>query len=262
MSYFKLVINNKYTYDGQLDFGFNKSQIDAAVLKVPNAKLVDPLLPLSLGNSDLLIPGMEVKVIGNPLTAILSNSVSIGYVSKTNVNFLGNELSSPCFSVSAVVNHGNSGGPVLNYANQVVGILTYGIIEDDQKRTVHDVSGALNLNFVLNAVNKYVKSRSVSLPYFGLTIKSVAQIDYKTWQRLALPNDVTGVYVYNDSKNQISTFNGKVITKINQTAINSTNEFYYCIQHLANINIKVTYLSENKEKTTNIVLPLVSLSTI
>jgi serine protease Do len=90
--------------------------IDVALLRIPGAQ---DLPEAPLGNSDDLRVGEWVCAIGNPLGYV--HSVTVGVVS-----FVGRKL----FDVSlddyiqtdAAINFGNSGGPLINSAGEVIGI--------------------------------------------------------------------------------------------------------------------------------------------
>ena len=93
---------------------------DLAVLKV-NAP-VSELFPLSLGDSTKLVVGDPVVAIGSPFG--LEGTVTSGIVSA-----LHREMTSPnqfaidnSIQTDAAINHGNSGGPLLNSQGKVVGI--------------------------------------------------------------------------------------------------------------------------------------------
>jgi serine protease Do len=90
--------------------------IDVALLKVP----ADGRLPeAALGNSDRLRVGEWVCAIGNPLGYV--HSVTVGVVS-----FIGRKLFDKSLDdyiqTDAAINFGNSGGPLINSAGEVVGI--------------------------------------------------------------------------------------------------------------------------------------------
>src|SRR6185503_9942648 len=90
--------------------------IDVALLKVP----ADGRLPeAALGNSDTLRVGEWVCAIGNPLGYV--HSVTVGVVS-----FIGRKLFDKSLAdyiqTDAAINFGNSGGPLINSAGEVVGI--------------------------------------------------------------------------------------------------------------------------------------------
>ena len=93
---------------------------DLAVVRVnaPAAKLV----PLQLGDSDAAQLGDPVIAIGNPFG--LDGTVTSGIVSQLN-----REITSPnqtpiegAIQTDAAINHGNSGGPLLNLDGRVIGV--------------------------------------------------------------------------------------------------------------------------------------------
>jgi putative serine protease PepD len=93
---------------------------DLAVLKVDAP--VSELFPLSLGNSSALVVGDPVVAIGSPFG--LEGTVTSGIVSA-----LHREMTSPdqfaiddSIQTDAAINHGNSGGPLLNAQGKVVGV--------------------------------------------------------------------------------------------------------------------------------------------
>jgi len=93
---------------------------DLAVLKV-NAP-VSEVFPLSLGDSSKLAVGDSVVAIGSPFG--LEGTVTSGIVSA-----LHREMTSPnhfaidnSIQTDAAINHGNSGGPLLNSQGKVVGV--------------------------------------------------------------------------------------------------------------------------------------------
>jgi S1-C subfamily serine protease len=96
---------------------------DIAVLKVDASARA--LRPLRLGDSDALEVGDEVVAIGNPLG--FERTMTAGIVSA-----LGRVIESPqapfdideVIQTDAPINSGNSGGPLLNAAGEVVGVNT------------------------------------------------------------------------------------------------------------------------------------------
>jgi serine protease Do len=90
--------------------------IDVAVLKVDVGR---PLPKLEWGDSDALQVGDAVATIGNGLG--LGNSVSAGIVSGLNRNF-GDSPFDSYIQTDATINHGNSGGPLIDRNGKVVGV--------------------------------------------------------------------------------------------------------------------------------------------
>jgi S1-C subfamily serine protease len=111
---------NGATYEAQV-VG-NDPSTDIAVIEVgaPSSLLV----PLVFGDSDRLLIGDGVIAIGSPFG--LEGTVTSGIVSA-----LHRQMSSPnnyaiddSIQTDAAINHGNSGGPLLNAQGQVIGVNT------------------------------------------------------------------------------------------------------------------------------------------
>jgi serine protease Do len=89
---------------------------DLAVLKIEAGH---PLPSLTWGDSDTLQVGDPVLTLGNGLG--LGTSVSAGIVSGLNRNFSDSPFDS-YIQTDAVINHGNSGGPLIDHDGKVVGV--------------------------------------------------------------------------------------------------------------------------------------------
>jgi S1-C subfamily serine protease len=95
---------------------------DLAVLKPLN--IPDDLQPATLGSSQNLSPGDDVVAVGFPFG--LGASVSAGVISGLNRTFKpaeGPPLTG-LIQFDAAANPGNSGGPLVNMAGEVLGIVT------------------------------------------------------------------------------------------------------------------------------------------
>jgi S1-C subfamily serine protease len=95
---------------------------DIAVLRA--AEPPAQLYPAVLGNPNAVRIGDEAYVVGNPLG--LYGSMSAGVISGLNRSFQPAESEQPIeglIQIDAAVNPGNSGGPLLNRAGQVIGIV-------------------------------------------------------------------------------------------------------------------------------------------
>lgn len=108
---------------------------DIAFLKIPN---VNNLKPLEMGDSKTVRTGQSVIAIGNALGQY-QNTVTTGIISGlgrpvvavSDSNSTKGENLSDLLQTDAAINHGNSGGPLLNVKGQVIGINT-AIAEDAQ----------------------------------------------------------------------------------------------------------------------------------
>ncbi|MEV0155256.1 trypsin-like peptidase domain-containing protein [Micromonospora sp. NPDC050686] len=94
---------------------------DIAVIKVARSGL----RPVEFGDSDSLAVGDPVLAIGSPLS--LANTVTAGIVSALDRTMQAGEPGGPtryyaAIQTDAAVNHGNSGGPLVDGAGRVVGV--------------------------------------------------------------------------------------------------------------------------------------------
>jgi S1-C subfamily serine protease len=138
---------------------------DIAVLKV-NIKS-RALKALPLGNSDGVRVGDQVIAIGNPFG--LDRSVTEGIVSavQRRIEAPNNLSISHVIQTDAALNHGNSGGPLLNAQGQVIGmnaqIETGGVSEGNV-----GIGFAIPINTVKSVVAQLIKHGSVEHAFLGI----------------------------------------------------------------------------------------------
>jgi len=145
---------------------------DLAVLKVDN---VDNLTVARFGDSDKLRVGEEVVAVGAPLG--LRSTVTTGIISALNrpvpLSGDGSDTDTVIDAVQtdASINHGNSGGPLIDMKSEVIGINTAG------KSLSESASGlgfAIPVNEVKQTVETLIKDGKISHPTLGLTARSVS----------------------------------------------------------------------------------------
>lgn len=137
---------------------------DLAVLKVKAGK---PLPTVKWGDSDRLMPGDQVLAFGNPFG--IGTTVTSGIVSAR-----GRDLNSGPFDdfiqIDAPINHGNSGGPLVDVAGNVVGINT--AIYSPNGGSV-GVGFAIPSDQAEKVVAKLMKGGSIQYGYLGVQIQPV-----------------------------------------------------------------------------------------
>lgn len=94
-----------------------KQAEDLAVLEIIDPP--DDLVAAKLGDSDKLSPGEWVIAVGNPFN--FEHTVTVGVVSALGIRQIG-EASRNVIQTDAAINAGNSGGPLVDQAGNVVGI--------------------------------------------------------------------------------------------------------------------------------------------
>ena len=120
-----------------------------------------------LGDSDALVPGARVITIGSPLGRF-QNTVTTGIVSALNRQV--SELTG-LIQTDAPINSGNSGGPLINSAGQVVGINTL-VVRGGQNET-EGLGFAVPSNTVQAVADQLITNGQVERPYLGITFRPV-----------------------------------------------------------------------------------------
>ena len=151
---------------------------DVAVLKVdvsPSA-----LTPLSFGDSSALEVGDGVVAIGNPFG--LDRTITAGIVSAI-YNLEDSSTASPLrsptnnFPIAAIqtdaaINHGNSGGPLINSLGQVIGVNS-AIETGSTSQGNVGIGFAVQSNTVKQVVAQILESGKASHAYLGIGFKPI-----------------------------------------------------------------------------------------
>ena len=123
----RVTFSNGHTYTASCK-GSNQTT-DVAVLTTPSAPQAE-YKPLEIVSSSTLKVGDPVIVVGTPYG--LEGSMSNGIISALNRTInTGETILTNIIQTTAPLNPGNSGGPLMNYLGQVVGMAT-AIVEDSQ----------------------------------------------------------------------------------------------------------------------------------
>ena len=148
--------------------GTDKST-DTAVIHVDVP--ASQLHPLALGSSSAAQPGQSVVAIGSPFG--LPESLTAGIVSATNRTITApNQFSiTGAIQTDAAINHGNSGGPLLDVAtNTVIGINDQ--IESDSNDNA-GVGFAVPIDAAKGVAKTLIGGGTVQHAYVGVLIKDV-----------------------------------------------------------------------------------------
>jgi S1-C subfamily serine protease len=142
---------------------------DVAVLEVKAHSRA--FTPLALGNSDLVEVGDSVVAIGNPLGE--DRSITSGIVSA-----LQRQIVAPngapidhVIQTDAALNHGNSGGPLLNARGQVVGVNSQ--IQTDGSDGNIGIGFAIPINTVKSVAAQLISKGVVEHPFLGVDARAI-----------------------------------------------------------------------------------------
>ena len=156
-----VVIPGKSSYEAEL-IGLDP-MTDLALLKIEAIDLV----ALTIGDSDELRVGEQVLAIGNPF-GYFQQSVTAGIISAVGrqVRMPGSEYVYTFLQTDALVNPGNSGGPLLNLKSEIIGINTAKI----SLVGVEGIGLAIPSNTVKRVMADLFEHGRVIRPHLGVVI--------------------------------------------------------------------------------------------
>jgi putative serine protease PepD len=141
---------------------------DLAVIKVNAPSSL--LHPLTLADSSSVAVGDGVVAIGSPFG--LANTVTSGIVSALHrdITAPNNFTITDTIQTDAAINHGNSGGVLLNMAGDVVGVTAQ---IDSESGGNDGVGFAIPSNTVRSVVSQLIGGGSVQRAYLGVRIQTI-----------------------------------------------------------------------------------------
>ncbi|MBI4300593.1 MAG: trypsin-like peptidase domain-containing protein [Chloroflexi bacterium] len=138
---------------------------DIAVIKVKARGL-----PVAqIGDSDALVVGQQVLAIGSAL-GDYRNTVTQGIISGLNRTWQMNDLvMENVIQTDAAINHGNSGGGLINSSGELIGINTSVIRRSEAGDIVEGIGFAIPSNTVRMIVEQIIQQGKVSRPFLGIS---------------------------------------------------------------------------------------------
>ncbi|XP_070622017.1 serine protease HTRA4 [Erythrolamprus reginae] len=200
-------------------------KLDIALIKIDTQVALPVLL---LGRSSDLRPGEFVVAVGSPFS--LQNTVTTGIVSSTQRD--GRELGMKdsdmeYIQTDAIINYGNSGGPLVNLDGEVIGMNTLKVTAGISFAIPSDRIG----HFLKETHNRQVKGKTVpKKKYLGLRMVPLTfnLIHELRRHHRDFPNLTSGVYVYEvipgTAAARSGLKDGDVIIAINGKKVTSTRD--------------------------------------
>ncbi|MGE5246192.1 MAG: DegQ family serine endoprotease [Betaproteobacteria bacterium] len=163
----KVDLHDGRTLNGKL-IGSDKPS-DLALVKI-NAS---DLHPLALGDSDRVQVGDVVLAVGNPLG--IGQTVTMGIISAKNrttgsVGPGGEQSYENFLQTDAPINHGNSGGPLVNTKGELIGINSQILSMSDGNI---GIGFAIPANMARNVMNQLRTTGHVTRAQLGVTVQPV-----------------------------------------------------------------------------------------
>ncbi|HEY8490696.1 MAG TPA: trypsin-like peptidase domain-containing protein [Dehalococcoidia bacterium] len=166
--------------------GHDAPYTDLAVLKIQDGGLT----AVDVADSDTLTPGQRVIAIGDVL-GVFRGAVSVGVVSGLDRTWRRQDgVMEGLIQTDAAVNHGSSGGALVNTAGALVGIPTTVIRETPSGEAVEGVAFAIPSNTVLEIAREIMERGRVVRPSIGVRIQEISPSDGLPIQYGALIREV------------------------------------------------------------------------
>lgn len=175
-----LILTNKHVVSGAnninivLDDGTTYQNVeivatdpnnDIAFLKI---KDVSDLVPATLGDSKTLQVGQQVMAIGNAM-GLYQNTVTVGVISGLGRSVTASdgtgqmtETLTDMIQTDAAINSGNSGGPLVNAAGQVIGVNTA------TSSTAENMGFAIPISAVKGMLSQLTSGQNAARAYLGV----------------------------------------------------------------------------------------------
>ena len=225
---------------------------DIAVLKV-QGKMPGTAI---FGNSDTLLPGETAIAIGSPL-GDFRNTVTVGVISATGRNLDTGQgyVMQGLIQTDAAINHGNSGGPLVDLAGQVIGINTLILRTGTGGDVIEGLGFAIPSNTVKAVAEQIITKGHVSRPTLGIQWITVSP---SLAQRYGLPAQ-WGIYVSQVTPGGPAATagiqTGDIITHIGNTLLDDSHPFVNTLFNYAPGD-RVTLTVQRDSKTLQIQVTL------
>ncbi len=231
---------------------------DVAFLKIENAS---DLTAATLGDSKTISVGQQVIAIGNALGEY-QNTVTSGIVSGTGRSVTASDSSgtttetlSDMIQTDAAINSGNSGGPLVNAAGEVIGINTA------TSTSAENMGFAIPISSVKGMLSQLTETGSAKRAYLGIYTVSITAELAKNYN---LPVS-EGAYVYSSSSYSAIVSGSPaakaglkdkdIITKINGVSIGAAGSLTNLIgEYKPGDTVQLTVIRDSKEIAVNVSL--------
>lgn len=179
-----------------------------------------------LGNSAVLKPGESVIAIGSPL-GNFKNTVTVGVVSATGraIETMDGYQIEDLIQTDAAINHGNSGGPLVNLAGEVIGVNTLVVRNTNSGDVAEGLGFAIPVNTAQAVAQQIIGKGYFARPYLGINFQT---IDPEIASVYNLPAE-WGVFITQVAPNSPASKAGlqerDIITKIGDVALDETHSY-------------------------------------
>jgi 2-alkenal reductase len=232
---------------------------DVAVIKVEGSV---PAVAM-LGDSAALQPGETVLAIGSPL-GNFRNTVTAGVVSALNRSVGSME---GLIQTDAAINSGNSGGPLINLAGEVVGINTL-VVRGDRNDYSSSAAPVEGLGFSVpssifrSVADQLIASGEVRYPFLGVSYLAIdgeiaAELNLPVQNGALIQPNASGAPAVTpgSAADKAGIRDGDIIVAIDDTRIDyNTSLRQLLLRYQPGDTVQVTVLRDGEERTLEVTL--------
>ena len=254
----KLVLSNDDEIDAEILSG--DEYLDLAVMRISKDKV--PQIA-TIGKSETMKIGDTVFTVGSPMGYEYRNSVTSGIlsgkdrmVSVSLSNSSSNDWVMKVLQIDAAINPGNSGGPLLNVNGEVVGINSMKLVQDE----IEGMGFAIPIEIAMAHVEELEKGKDIEWPLLGISMANVTDTSLLYKNGIMIDKNIKdGVVVVEISKgtgaSKSDLKTGDVIIALNGAKVKDSAYLRYELyKNKPGDTIDITYIRDNKERTTKIEL--------
>lgn len=253
-----IVLSDGTTYDDVAVVGEDPLN-DVAFLKVKN---VDNLPAAKLGDSSTVRIGQQVIAIGNALGKY-QNTVTTGIISGLGRPVVASSGSGEYESLNdllqtdAAINSGNSGGPLVNLAGQVIGMNTAVAVD------ANSIGFAIPINSTKGLLRGLLETGKIERAFLGVSYVPITPSVAKEY-KLSVQS---GAYIYS-SNNSNTVFSGgpadkaglkygDVITRVDLHEISATANLASILGlYRPGETVSIEYIRDGKSSTVSVELDI------
>jgi len=225
-------------------------QTDVAVLRIGAHPGEKPFRAVQIGDSDKLQVGEWVIAIGNPYG--LEGSVSLGIVSAKGRDLRTEQLLNDFIQTDAMIDHGSSGGPLINLRGEVIGINSRG-----QGR---GIGFTIPIDTAKRVAGDLLDQGRIARGYLGVTLQPLPRDLASYWGEPNVHGVVVGSVAHDSPAEHAGIAVGDVLVKFDGESLHAEKEedlgqFQRLVaQRSAGHDVAIELLRGGKSKTVHAAL--------
>jgi serine protease Do len=221
---------------------------DIAVVKVDDARNMEPV---TIGDSDKVQVGDYVLAVGNPFG--IGKTVTMGIVSATGRANLGIEDYEDFIQTDAAINHGNSGGALVNDRGELIGINTAILANGSEGN--QGIGFAVPVTVARNVMDQIIKNGKVTRAYLGVMAQEVTPAIARAFKESEVRGALVGDVTPNSPAEKAGLQKGDIILDVNGKPVNGSAELRMHVSLMApGTKVQVTVFRDGAQRTLPVTL--------